>query len=319
VRVDVPLKVFFSISLFITLSGLQSCAGHIAYTTKVNSRLKEKDQSKQFLIASNTKMFVGASILKLEEEGILTTSESVIRWIPELNDSKHSENWNKVSLDDLAYHVAHLPNFYSSDIFKNKAYKEIVEFKDVLEYLVKIEYTTIPDRKFSYCNTCYIVLGEVIRRASKMSFNNFLKDRFFKKLNMNQSEVNPASSIFSRSKHLENHVNETFTDGNLISSPADLSKWFDAILSNKVFKKVKTYEKFYRSFENDYGYGIFTYFKDKKHFISHGGSWLNFYSRFKVNTTSGDYYFFVTDTLSKEELQKHVKKFNTNIFLKEQK
>ncbi|MCB9094263.1 MAG: beta-lactamase family protein [Halobacteriovoraceae bacterium] len=307
------MSIYILVRFLSVAAILQSCATYVNQVSfSVNEANKKEiiTPSKKFLIASNTKMFVGVSLLKLEEDGLLSTSDSITKWIPELKKSKFLNNWKKVTLDDLAFHVAHIPNFYASTLFQKKAFKEKIEINEFINFLVKSEYLVQPDEKFSYCNTCYILLGEVIRRCSKTSFNSFLNRTFFKKLGMSKTEIDPKSRIFKNSKHKEMHANDLFSDGNLISTPEDMTIWFDGILGKKIFNQNKTFQKFYNAYVNNYSYGVFFTKNTNGRFISHGGSWANFHSRFKVNLDSGDYYFFATSSLEVDKFQKIVDQFD---------
>lgn len=279
-----------------------------SYILKKDDKRKERNIDQQFLIASNTKMFIGFAILKLEEDKKLQTSDLLIDFIPELKESKFYHSWKKVTLDSLLNHYAHIPNYYSSEHFKKNAFQSKVETEDIINVLIKSDYKTLPDNKFSYCNTCYILLGEVIKRTSKKTVNEYLKEIFFIPFGMEVTRIDSKADIFKNNPQKELHVNETFTDGNLISSPRDMRIWFQAIITKRIFKNFETFDKLYNSrFDNNYSYGVFVTRSDGDTVLSHSGSWLNFHSMFKLNITKSNFYFFATDSEERKKFKAKVR------------
>lgn len=102
-----------------------------------------------------------------------------------------------------------------------------------------------PD-EYHYSNTGYSILGKIIERASGMTYSDYLKQNFFIPLGLNGTvsvwngndiEI-PLPKIDSYlydngtvSNTTEDNMSANVAEGNLISSPADVTKWIRLLLT----------------------------------------------------------------------------------------
>jgi CubicO group peptidase (beta-lactamase class C family) len=142
------------------------------------------DANTLFGIASNTKAFTTAALGILVDEKKLTWDDKVVDYIPEfrLYNPYVTEEF---TIRDLLTHRSGLGlgagdlmiwpgpnNFNTSDIIHNLRYlKPVSGFRT----------------KFDYDNLLYIVAGEVLARASKMSWEDFIETRIMQPLGMTGS------------------------------------------------------------------------------------------------------------------------------------
>lgn len=166
---------------------------------------KEKvDEHTNFAIASNSKAFTTAALAILVDEGKLAWTDPVIKYIPEFRmyDDYVTQNFN---IEDLLTHRSGLglgmgdlmlwpmgSDFSVADILNGFQY-----FKPVSAFRTK----------YDYDNLLYIVAGELIARVSGMSWEEFIKEKIFAPLGMDNSyasvtDMNDQSNLAS--PHLNN-------------------------------------------------------------------------------------------------------------------
>ncbi|MCW8997810.1 MAG: beta-lactamase family protein, partial [Kangiellaceae bacterium] len=126
-----------------------------------------------FRIGSLSKPFTALAIMQLDEMKKLKVNDSVVKYIRELNGS-----WQQVTIEDLLTHRVSL----SQDLFEdnnlrlaNKATnKELISFVNQKSNVPKL----MAKGKAQYCNSCYVLLAEIVARVSKMSFAEYMKRNF---------------------------------------------------------------------------------------------------------------------------------------------
>ncbi len=127
-----------------------------------------------FGIASCSKMMVGAAIVRLAEMGKLKIDDPVTKVIPELKNK--NATWEKVTIRHLTDHLAGNGEFYNTEFYKKNMFQKRMVFSDILEHLGEVAFVATPSEKFNYSNLGYILLGEVIAKASGQSLHEFFQE-----------------------------------------------------------------------------------------------------------------------------------------------
>lgn len=193
------------------------------------------DANTLFGIASNSKAFTSAGLAVLVDEGKLSWDDKVTRFIPEFrmyNDYVTQE----FTIRDLLTHRSGL-GLGAGDLM---VWPDGNDFtvQDIVDNLKYLKPTSAFRTKYDYDNLLYIVAGEVIKRASGMSWEEFTEKRLMEPLGMEKS-----AATFTRLKDTSNvimphvpangklrtipryklqHFNAA---AGLYSSVNDLSKW----------------------------------------------------------------------------------------------
>ncbi len=199
------------------------------------------DEHTLFGVASNSKAFTAAALAMLVDEGKLSWDDKVIRFLPEF---KMYDDYvtREFTIRDLLTHRSGLGlgagdlmiwpdgnNFTTQDIIRNLQYlKPVSAFRT----------------KYDYDNLLYIVAGEVVYKASGLSWCDFIETRIMQPLHMDRS-----AGSFTRLKDTSNVITPHVpTDGQLraigrykgntfdaaagiYTSVHDLSKWVIAQLA----------------------------------------------------------------------------------------
>lgn len=135
-----------------------------------------------FNIASNSKQFTTFLALLLEQEGKLSFSDDIRKYLPELKQLP-----NKITIKQLTNHTHGLPN--PDELAQLKGVKTM-NHQQVLKMLLNIKQVTFEagDKHF-YNNTGYILLSEIIERVGQKPFKKQLQEKIFNPLGMNNTQA----------------------------------------------------------------------------------------------------------------------------------
>src|SRR5687768_197388 len=137
------------------------------------------------------KQFVAAAILVLVEDGKLALTDDVRKHIPELHDFGHT-----ITVDHLLTHTSGirdwvpLLNWASGD-------------PEVMSLLLRQRTLNfVPGTEWSYSNSGYVLLPEIVARVSGMTFPEFLHKRVLDPLGMKHSKYVDDPDIVIRNRAL---------------------------------------------------------------------------------------------------------------------
>ncbi len=199
------------------------------------------DENTLFGIASNSKAFTAFALGLLVDEGKLSWDDKVRKWIPEfkLYSPYVTEEF---TIRDLLTHRSGLGLGAGDLMFFPDSSN--FELKDIIYNLQFLKQVSGFRTKYDYDNNMYIVAGEVVKRASGMSWDDFVETRIMQPIGMTKSacsfdrlkdksdvidahaEVEGKVKVIARSSLKVGH-----SAGGINSSIADLSKWVSLLLA----------------------------------------------------------------------------------------
>ena len=198
------------------------------------------NENTNFQIASNTKAFTTTALAILEEEGKLKWTDKVIDHIPEFKmyNAYVTENFNILDLlthrSGLGLGVGDLMFFPDGSDFT---------IQDVVSCFQYFKPVSAFRTQFDYDNLLYMVAGEVIARASGMSYELFVQKRIIEPLQMNNTFVGylqkdksnlaaPHSSESGTINTIDSYdIGMADAAGGIFSNVADMSKWMNVRLN----------------------------------------------------------------------------------------
>lgn len=136
----------------------------------------------RFLAASTSKAFTAACVALLARDGKLSLDDDVRRHVPELPDY----GGRTITIRHLLHHRSGLRDFYEILVLEGKSFDDSIEAKDVLALACRQkEIGFDPGSDASYSNTGYVLLAEIVKRASGgKSLRAFADERIFRPLGM---------------------------------------------------------------------------------------------------------------------------------------
>jgi CubicO group peptidase (beta-lactamase class C family) len=211
--------------------GLADLEGRVAATPATNYRL-----------ASMTKQFTAAAILLLAEDGRLSVTDPVRKWLPTLPAAA-----NDITIRHLLTHTSGLIDY--EDVMAEGTTRQLHD-ADVLRLLESENRTYFaPGTAYRYSNSGYALLALIVGRASGSDFATFLRERIFRPLHMqNTVAFEEGISTVADRAYGYSLVNNTWTrtdqsltsavlgDGGIYSSIDDLAKWDAALYDDRLLR-----------------------------------------------------------------------------------
>ncbi len=221
------------------------CAVAVSQNGKivVNKAYGSADLERDVPITSNTifdagsvrKQFVAAAILLLVEEGKLSLADDVRKHIPQLPDYGH-----KITVNHLLTHTSGIRDWQP---LLNLAGGD----PDAMTMILRQrELNFVPGEEWSYSNSGYVLLPEIVARTSGMPFSEFARKRLFEPLGMKMTTYvdDPLSLIKNRALAYKKAAtgwkldmylgNDRGGAGGLFTTAIDLVTWNDALTNNRL-------------------------------------------------------------------------------------
>lgn len=217
--------------------------------------------SAKFRLGSITKQFTAASILLLEERGMLKVDERVKTYLPDVPGA-----WDRITVRNLLTHTSGIPNFTALGTYREMQVSPASP--DKIIGLVKdrpVDFEA--GEKMLYSNTGYIVLGAIIEKITGASYADFVVKNLFTPVGMADSGYDSNTTIIPRraAGYMAGpngpvnagyiHMSVPHAAGALYSTTLDLLKWEQALFGGKLLQP-STLQKMTTPFKNDYAFGL---------------------------------------------------------------
>src|SRR6056297_2193783 len=257
----------------------ENCFGYADRAAKT-----ELNKHTMFNTGSMSKLFTALAIQQLAENGELAYSDKVNKYLTEFP-------YPVITIHHLLVHAGGLPVDKSLLDKVNWDYSKIATNKDVLKVLYeeKPELKFAPGEKSRYSNLGYMVLAEVIKKASGKDFNHFLQEHIFEPAGMDRTGIYNREEIKEMKNVARGYLFYPFTgqyeravevpefsfhyaisgfegDGNVYSTIWDLFSLYQALKNHELISKA-SWEKAttkhilarnmngVNEYETSYGYG----------------------------------------------------------------
>lgn len=132
----------------------------------------------RFRLASVSKQFTAAAILRLQDEGVLSVEDPVCRWIEDCPAS-----WTPIRLRHLLAHSSGLPDLMARPGWGRRRVTPATP-EELTEDSRRYSPSFAPGTKVRYSNAGYNLLGVVVERASGQPLHDYLRAAFFEPLGM---------------------------------------------------------------------------------------------------------------------------------------
>ncbi len=191
------------------------------------------DRETRFNIGSTSKMFTAVAILLLRDEGKLSLDDPVAKHLPEF--IMQDERYKDITLRMLFNHSSGLPG----STFEFEYESQLNPHSLLLEVLREADLKHDPGAMSIYCNDGFTLAEIVVERLSGKSFMDFLKERIFEPLDMNNTGPSIGESpgkvaFFYEIPEGKKYPLETVTvygAGGLSSTAEDLCRFADTFTS----------------------------------------------------------------------------------------
>jgi CubicO group peptidase (beta-lactamase class C family) len=185
-------------------------------------------------LGSVAKHITNYAILQLIKEKKLSFSDKLSTFFPTLINKSSGD----ITMLQLMQHTSGLREIYSKLALQGGRMGHPIFQEDALQLVEMSEEQNFPaGSAFSYCNTGYMLLAEIIQKVSHLSYEAYLNEKIFQPLGMShsfvmdiQGEIFPdMANSYSPSNNQWTAVydNSTaFGQGGIYMSLDDIEKWF---------------------------------------------------------------------------------------------
>ncbi|HEX8903302.1 MAG TPA: serine hydrolase domain-containing protein [Longimicrobiaceae bacterium] len=234
----------------------------------------------EYQIASVSKQFTAAAILRLAEQGKLALDDPVTDYVEGLPNP-----YEDVTIARLLNHTAGVPNF--TEFFRE--FRQPLAPSQVIDSLAERPLLFDPGSGFHYSNSGYYLLGLVIERVTGQGYADYLGEQFFGPLGMNSthycgelSSAVPAGFVRGRGGKPVHAApwdpSVLYAAGSICSTAADLARWEVALGEGRVLSQAS-----YRlmttpapppdpSVRMAYGFGMMVDTTDAGPYLHHDGA-----------------------------------------------
>jgi CubicO group peptidase (beta-lactamase class C family) len=255
-----------------------------------------------FELASISKQFTAAAILKLSEEKKLNLKDNIKKFLPNFP-------YSNITIHHLLAHTSGLPeylDFPEKDFNKNTPLSNAQLEKYLAIHKPKI--LSPPGVKFKYINTNYALLALIVEKITKTPFEQYIRNEFFKPFGLNSTcfstqlidKTNFAMGHLADSSERPFHFhNGVIGDKGIYSTVEDIYRWLKAylidykVLPKEVAGLATQPQNFLLKGEPKefYGYGLRIEDEENGYLIYHGGLWRGFQNNMVYRPSDG--YIFI--------------------------
>ncbi|BCS52811.1 serine hydrolase [Geobacter sp. SVR] len=144
------------------------------------------DEHTIFDVASLTKVIATTSaVMKLVEDGRIGLSDPLVKWFPEFTGSGRED----ITILNLLTHTSGLDDSQLPDTMALRTAIQRAAFQ---------KYRPAPGSRFSYADINFILLGELVRRASGSPLDVFCRERIYTPLGLHETMFLPPPSLTDR-------------------------------------------------------------------------------------------------------------------------
>lgn len=199
-----------------------------------------------YYIASLTKMFTATAVMMLVTEGKVSLDDRIDKHVKGLPAA-----WGPITVLQLMNHTGGI-TYPMSDPFPCKVEGDSLRYtrEMVIAETGCLPLEFPPGTKYAYSGRGYYVLGLLVEQVSGKSFGEFLTERIFKPLGMNDTRMIDHTNIIRHraagyiwtdgAYQHPNYRSEAvieLSDGGIMSTVFDLAKWDASLYTEQIMKR----------------------------------------------------------------------------------
>ena len=197
----------------------------------------------RFGIGSNTKLFIAATITKLQEQGVLSLDDHLYQWLPTFPNIDST-----TTIRQLLSHQSGIFDYVSNDFLVGLMMNDTSHFwtpQEILPYVGDPYFA--PGKGYNYSNTNYLLAGMIIEVATGVSWVQNLHDFIFDPLVMDSTFVGAfeprngpvaaewiSSSFVVINSPMTSEFSIANAAGAILSTAQEMAGWYNSLFSGTV-------------------------------------------------------------------------------------
>jgi CubicO group peptidase (beta-lactamase class C family) len=242
-----------------------------------------------FYIASTSKQFTAASILLLVQRGLISLDDDIRKYFPELPKYEAP-----ITVNHLVHHTSGLRDYLELMAMAGRKLDEPFGNEEAVELIARQKGLNFkPGESYLYSNSNYVLMAEIVRRASGKSLRVFADENIFRPLGMANTHFDDDRTAVVKNRAVSYEpINsggfrqfvkniEAMGDGNLLTTVEDLARWDQNFYDDKVggegfSRQMLTGTKLNNGEEITYAFGLDTGVYKGLKTVAHGGGFMGF-------------------------------------------
>jgi CubicO group peptidase (beta-lactamase class C family) len=268
-------------------------SGHVGRARLEPPRTGDDDTA--YLIGSVTKTFSAVVVMQLRDEGALSLTDRLGRWLP---DSRHAD----LTVRDLLGHASGLQREPVGRIWESL---DAPDTDGLLRGLEEAEAVLDPHTAWHYSNLAYALLGRVIEVETGTSWEDALRARVLEPLGMSSTGLDPDEERTAHGYHVHPHtrvarreprfeLRATAPLGGLWSTVSDMASYLafvaepgDVLATETLDEMCRTVIMRDRTWTSGHGLGWMLVRHGDRVVVGHSGGMPGFVTGVKVDRESG--------------------------------
>ncbi len=321
--------------------------GDLSYNQLADLKAQESNKmtvDALFDLASVSKQFTAAAVLKLCSEGKMDLSDSLGKYYPKIP-------YSKVTIRQLLAHTSGIPEYFNFDfsIYDTSIFisnEQLMEVLAVQRFPVMFKRGT----NFKYVNTNYAILAAIVAQVSEMSFEEYVRKNLWEPVGMTHTRfftevvgVSPKDFLHHAPVEKGQEYVDVFPMKGMTDVPVTRGHWkngalapydrLNGILGDKgVFTNVEDLAKWTNAFyvrcaiipkewvdkaitcqnklangtipAEQYGFGVRMERKDHGRVIYHGGLWDGYHNVWLYRPSDGLQIIFLSNYYNRGHIGK---------------
>ncbi len=212
-----------------------------------------------YFIASTTKLFTTAIILRLREEGKLSLEDKISKYINAsivsgLHVYKGKDYSEEITIRHLLSHTSGLPDYFQDksaiglsledELMTGKdqswTFEQTIEWAKIMSPL----FAPGTKGKANYSDTNFQLLGKIIETITEKSYSKNCQERIIQPLGLTStylyqdaSDDKPKTLYYKNNKlHIPKAMTSFGADGGMVSVSSDMLVFIEAFFTGKLFK-----------------------------------------------------------------------------------
>jgi D-alanyl-D-alanine carboxypeptidase len=229
----------------------------------------------KYHIGSISKMFTGVMVFQLIEEGKLTLETTLDKFYPQV------ANAGKITIGMLLSHHSGLHNFTNDPTYMTYMLAPQTH-EQMLTRIAAMKADFESGAKGAYSNTNFVLLSYIIEKITNKSYPELVKQRIASKIGLKDTYYGGKTNVANNealsytysnnkwSKFIETDMSIPSGAGSMVSTPADLDKFIEALFAGKLIKPASLEQM--KTMKDGYGMAMFLTSYDDKQSYGHGGA-----------------------------------------------
>lgn len=256
-----------------------------------------------YRIASISKTFTAVAIMQLAEQGKLNLDDKIYKYFPWFKAKTKDSDSRNITIRQILSHTAGVFRDGNTPHWANDKFPDVAGLQKSISKATVFENLT----KFKYSNFGFALLGEVIKKVSGMTYDEYVNKHIIRKLEMGRTtpDLTKESKKWlakGYSRPIPNKEREAFhhvptkayaSATGFLSNVSDLAKYLSALslkrkvatpLINKESKK-EIMREYWATGEKDesYGLGFAIYKIENRKIVGHGGGFAGFITQIALD------------------------------------